>query len=145
MDEALPCRHFLSRKNQRRPPTPPAPKVLRTAQQTEVWRTHAGTRWHSQRSPSSTAGRWRKEGTFHSPRRKYYVCNYTPACQSRFSHIRLRVRYIYTWGEKRRSKAETARKCWPGLRERVFTENYSNLRMFLSLPSKTVNWRTEQD
>ena len=63
--------------------------------------THAGIRWHPRQSPSSMAGHWRKEGTSHSLRHKYYVCNCTPACQIHSSRTRLHVRYIYTWGEKR--------------------------------------------
>ena len=126
-------------------PHPPPPEVLETAQQMEARGTHAGTRWHSRRSPSSTAGRWRKEGTFHSPHHKYYVCNDTPACQTHSLHTRLRVRYIYTWGEKRHSKEETARKCWLDTEKGCSWRINSNLWMFLSLPSTTVNWGTEQD
>lgn len=62
--------------------------------------THAGIRWRSRRSPSSTAGHWRKAGTSHSQLHMCYVCNCTPVCQIHSLHTHWHVRYTYTWKEK---------------------------------------------
>lgn len=82
----------------------PPLEVLKTIDRLTPWGTHAGIHWHFLQLPSSMAGHWRKEDTFHSLLHMCYVCSYTPAYQIRSSYTRLRVHYIYIWGEKRHSK-----------------------------------------
>lgn len=131
-EAALPFRVLLSRRNRRKSPIPsPHSGSPQDHLVTEAKGTHAGTRWHSPQLPSSTAGRWRKAGTSHSPPRKYYVCNYTPACQTHSSHTHLHGRCIYTW-EENRQKYEMVTKSQKWMQKKEVQRELNTTYLFFS-------------
>lgn len=130
--------------NASHPFLPPPLKDLKISEQPDARDTHASIRWHSRQSPSSTAGRWRKEDTFHSLLRRCYACSHTPACYARSSHTRLRVHYIYTWGEERHSETGDSSKASEMDAEKGWTQGTkNNLWICLRSPFETVNWGAE--